>query len=233
MEVIISIDEWNFCSPSTQWKFPLDTWKHFHVWLWFHELFLQCGVYFHSISEEEVASLFHKTLAWNRLRTLSPKYRDDICLLIFVNVHVYISYMPSTVNSVFLYIRTYSSLSKLCFQTNVLYIVQTENISLYRIFFLNLRPYGNFELSQVPTPDLIILDWRRILKIWTQDCWMMSWHAASKPPPLTWATTYFWRKYCNMIFSITQSRTTEEVFLWGKGNGWEADELLNNSDKDL
>jgi hypothetical protein len=28
--VIISIDAWNSCTPSIQWKFPLDTWKHFH-----------------------------------------------------------------------------------------------------------------------------------------------------------------------------------------------------------
>jgi hypothetical protein len=29
-EVIISIDDWNFCAPSIQRKFPLDTWKYFH-----------------------------------------------------------------------------------------------------------------------------------------------------------------------------------------------------------
>ncbi len=42
IEVIISIDAWNFCTPSMQWKFSLDTWRHFHGRLWFHELFFQC-----------------------------------------------------------------------------------------------------------------------------------------------------------------------------------------------
>jgi hypothetical protein len=29
-EVIISMDAWNFCPPSIQWKFTLDAWKYFH-----------------------------------------------------------------------------------------------------------------------------------------------------------------------------------------------------------
>jgi hypothetical protein len=30
IKMIISIDAWNFCASSIQWKFPIDTWKHFH-----------------------------------------------------------------------------------------------------------------------------------------------------------------------------------------------------------
>jgi hypothetical protein len=68
IEVIISIDASNFCAPSIQWKFHLDTWKHFHGRLWFHELFWQC------LSVRFVHNL---SIWWGYLKKRPPRKRPS------------------------------------------------------------------------------------------------------------------------------------------------------------